>query len=130
MGSAERGEAVSVRDPVVTVPPDDAPPVDGETGAVSGIIRDATSGQPMANVQVFVGRTGRGTLANREGRFQIDHLPVGEREVIAHLIGYGETRTGVAVRPDGLAEVDLQLRATAIALDPLIVRLDGASGGI
>ena len=128
MGSAERGDAVSVRDPVVTVPPDDAPPVDGETGAVSGIIRDATSGQPMANVQVFVGRTGRGTLSNREGRFQIDHVPVGEREVIAHLIGYGETRTGVSVSPGGVAEVDLHLRATAIALDPLIVRLEGAVG--
>jgi hypothetical protein len=128
MGSAERGDAVSVRDPVVTVSADDAPAVDGETGAVSGIIRDATSGQPMAKVQVFVGRTGRGTLSNREGRFQIDHVPVGEREVIAHLIGYGETRTGVSVSPGGVAEVDLHLRATAIALDPLIVRLEGAVG--
>jgi len=127
-GSTERGEAVSVRDPVVTVPPDDAPPVDGETGVVTGTIRDAPSGQPMADVQVFVGRTGRGTLSNREGRFQIDHVPVGAREVIAHLVGYGETRTGVSVSPGGVAEVDLQLQATVIGLDPLMVRLDGAGG--
>lgn len=128
-GSAERREAERLEDRVITVPAGDVASVDGQTGGVTGIVRDATTGQPLADVQLFVGRTGRGTLTDGDGRFRIDHVPVGEREVVAHLIGYREIRTAVVIGSDDSADVELRLQETAIGLEPLIVRSAGAVGG-
>ena len=76
----------------------------------------------MGFVQVYVAGTRVGTLSNQEGRFLIRHVPVGEREVFALLIGYGRQIVGVSVTEGESAEVNFQLQVTAIGLEPLVVR--------
>jgi len=107
---------------VITVPPEEAFPSDGETGSVTGTVRDAATGQPLSHVQVFVGRTGRGSLTDGEGRFLIHDVPAGDRDVVAYLIGYGEVRRQSSVKPEGATRVDFEVRPTAIPLEPLVVR--------
>lgn len=114
---------------MVTASAHDGALADAETGAVTGLIRDANSGRPLAEVQVFVPGTGRGTLSDPNGRFRIEHVPVGEREVVAHLIGYRDERAGISVATDDGSDVDFLLQQTAIALEPLIIRVSGGSGG-
>jgi hypothetical protein len=73
-------------------------------------------------VQTYVAGTGRGTLSNQDGRFLISHVPVGEQEVVADLIGYGRGQETVSVTADETAEASFDLRTTAISLTPLVVR--------
>lgn len=107
---------------VITAPPEESVPVGGETGSVTGTVRDAATGQPLSYVQVFVGRTGRGSLTDGEGRFLINDVPAGDREVVAYLVGYGEVRKQSWVKPEGATSVDFEVRPTAIPLEPLVVR--------
>lgn len=123
-GAARTGipDVGSVGDPVITEPVPAAPPGDAERGSVTGFIRHAVTDRPLADVQVFVRGTGQGSLSNPEGRFRIDHVPVGEQEIVAHLIGYAEISTAVSVAAGESSEADFRLQETVIALDPLIVR--------
>jgi len=114
---------------VVTIPSDDAAPVTWQTGEISGTATDAATGQPMASVQLFVPGTGRGTLSNREGRFLIQHVPVGEQEVVAILIGFGRISERVTVTTEERTEVNFDLQPTAISLEKLVVRGTAKTGG-
>ena len=107
---------------VVTTSSDISAPVGGKTGEVTGIARDAATGQPLAFVQVFVSGTGRGTLSNQEGRFLIEHVPVGDQEVVAHFIGFAQVSEAVSVRTEDRTEVDFELEPTAIGLERLVVK--------
>ncbi len=98
----------------------------GETGVVTGVVRDVTSGRPLPNAQVYVPGTGRGTLADIEGRFRIEGVPAGERPVAVELIGYAQSEVRVAVGPEGATELEFPMQATAIPLKPLVV----ARGGV
>jgi TonB family protein len=92
-----------------------------EMGEIAGVATDAETGRPLAGVQVFVLGTQRGTLSDQDGRFLIRHVPVGEQEVVADLIGYGRTSQGITVTAEGRAEVAFNLPVTAIPLDRLLV---------
>jgi len=92
-----------------------------EMGEIGGVATDAETGRPLAGVQVFVLGTQRGTLSNQDGRFLIRHVPPGEQEVAAILMGYGRTNQRVTVTAEGRAEVAFNLDVTAIPLDRLLV---------
>jgi TonB family protein len=98
------------------------PPAGGELGEVTGIARDAATGQPLPYVQLWVSGTERGTLSDQEGRFLISHVPVGDREVVADLIGFAQMSRVVTVRTESPAEVEFGLEPTAISFTKLVVR--------
>jgi TonB family protein len=102
--------------------PGAAAQVAGPTGEVTGVTADAQTGEPIQFVQVFVAGTGCGTLSNREGRFLIQGVPVGEQEVVAVLIGYGSLSEGVTVTEAEPNDVSFALRMAAIPLETLVVR--------
>jgi TonB family protein len=92
-----------------------------EMGEIAGITRDAQTGRPMAGVQVFVIGTQRGTLSSQDGRFLIRHVPVGEREIVADLIGYGRMSQRVMVTTNAPAEASFDLSVTPIPMEGLVV---------
>lgn len=98
-----------------------------EVGEIAGVAREAQTGRPMAGVQVFVMGTQRGTLSNQDGRFLIRHVPVGEREVVADLIGYGRTSQRITVTGNAPAEASFDLSVTPMPMEGLVVR--GSRGG-
>lgn len=124
-GADPAGPAGSTVERVVTEAVAASWPSTGETGIVEGVVLDRTSGRPLATAQVFVRGTGRGTLADAEGRFRIEGVPVGAREVVAHLVGYQDVTTPVSITTDGAARVEAGLQATAIQLAALIVPVGG-----
>jgi len=90
-------------------------------GEIAGTTTDAATGQPLGGVQLFVRGTRVGTLSNQDGRFLIEHVPVGTREVVAQLVGLGVVRIEVSVVEGNRAEADFGLRPEAIRLEPLVV---------
>ena len=95
------------------------------TGTITGQVADASTGRPLAGVQVYVVGTELGTLTNQEGRYVIINVPAGDREVRTLLIGYSAASRPVSLSPGGTAVADFILRETAIELDAIIVTSTG-----
>lgn len=86
----------------------------GTTGKISGIVRDANTGEPMAGANVLISGTSLGAAANAEGYFVILNIPPGEYEVTATYIGYAKVvKQEVEVNIDltTLMDFDLQVQA-------------------
>lgn len=102
-----------------------APATAQERGAVSGVVRDANSLQPLESVQVFVEGTEIGTLTDRDGQFRLTGVPAGEATVTARLIGYRAASAAVTVRAGQAAQVTLELTRSAVQLDEIVVTGQG-----
>jgi len=92
-----------------------------QTGQITGTVTSAGNGLPMGDVQVSIEGTGLGQLSNQDGRFLILNVPVGQVEVVAQLIGYGEERQTVTVAAGAPTVVDFQLRTRAVELEGMVV---------
>lgn len=74
-------------------PPDPDP---GGAGAVSGVVTDASSGDPIGRASVSVD-TGQSATTSRSGSYTIDDVPAGERQVTASAAGYPSDTKSAAV---------------------------------
>ena len=110
---------------VVSSPPAGAASPEGATGVVTGVVRDVASGRPLPFTQVHLPETRHGTLSDAEGRFRIEGVPAGERQVVVELIGYKTSEIRVPVGPQRATEVEFPLQATVIQLQPFVI----AGGG-
>jgi outer membrane receptor protein involved in Fe transport len=101
------------------------------TGAITGLVTDAT-GRPLENAQVQVVNrstgfsTGQQTRAN--GRYYVQNLEVGPNyAVTVRLIGYTPvTREGIRVTLTQATRVDVQLAQAATQLTAVTVTADAA----
>ncbi|MDH5590535.1 MAG: carboxypeptidase-like regulatory domain-containing protein, partial [Gemmatimonadota bacterium] len=96
-------------------------PASAQTGAITGTVRSAETGEPLASVQVSVEGTGYGSLSQANGRFLILRVPPGEYTVTAVLIGFSSASRTVMVAQGASAVVDLVLDPQAIALSDIVV---------
>jgi TonB-dependent starch-binding outer membrane protein SusC len=96
-----------------------------ETGTITGQVVDGATNQPLAGVQMFVAGTTLGSITNQEGRYIIQRVPAGEREVRATLIGYSVERRTVSIAPGETAVADFALRESAIELEGVVVTTTG-----
>jgi TonB-linked SusC/RagA family outer membrane protein len=92
-----------------------------ERGAVTGVVTDQATQQPVRGAQVVINGTMLSTITNQQGRYLIPNVPVGTHEVRAVLLGYGATVQSVAVVASESAVLDFQLSQFAIELDALVV---------
>ncbi len=98
-----------------------------ETGRISGHVRDATTGTPIANVNVVVVGTTVGSMTNDSGYYVIRQVPVGTHQLTARLIGYAPiTVSGVRVTANALVTQDFKLQSSTVALSEIVV--SGAQG--
>jgi TonB-linked SusC/RagA family outer membrane protein len=96
-----------------------------ERGTITGRVVDATTQQPLANVQVFIRQGNRGTLTNQQGQFILAGIPLGTHQLEAARLGYnGATRT-VTVAAGRTESVAFELQPSAVALDALVVTATG-----
>ena len=98
-----------------------ANPLAAQTGSVIGRVLDARTNRPMATAQVVIVGTRLGALADADGRFRIDNVPVGTREVRVVRIGYQAASMTVNVQAGAPTSVDILMSESAIALDEIVV---------
>ena len=96
-----------------------------QRATVTGRVMDAATMGPLAGAQVQIEGTNYGQLTNREGRFTIGNIPPGTHTLRAVFIGYGPVAHEFTVADGGTAEVDFQLRTSALALDGIVVTATG-----
>jgi TonB-linked SusC/RagA family outer membrane protein len=102
-----------------------AAPAAAQTGTIVGQVVDQATGEALSGAQLQVLGTSRGALANQDGRFVIQQVPAGDREVQATLIGYSPRTVSVTVPAGGTADVSFQLSQSAIELGAVVATATG-----
>lgn len=92
-----------------------------QTGRVIGLVTDAETGQPLVGAQVTIVGTQMGMLANNDGRFLLQNIPVGQVTVRVERIGYAIGNQTVTVTAGGTATANFQLKAQAVQLQGMVV---------
>ena len=96
-----------------------------QSGKLTGVVTDATSGQPLAGVQVYLEGTGRGVLTQENGRYFIVNVPAGVYTVSAQLIGYATMRKeNIQVSIDQTRVVDFEMPSQAVAVQEIVVEAE------
>ncbi len=91
-----------------------------QTGAVTGVITDATTGQPKIDAAIRLVDTEITGLTNANGRYALPNVPVGVYTVKVVIIGYATQEKEATVTPGSTQVVDFQLEISAINLDELV----------
>ena len=96
-------------------------------GTVSGRVLDASSGQPIPAVQIFISAIDLGGLTQQNGRYLIQNVPVGTHTLSVARIGYRTVEVQITVGGGQTVEQNFNLSEEALQLDEIIVT--GTAGG-
>lgn len=86
----------------------------------SGVVVDASSGSPLPDVHLVESTTGRGTVTNRSGRFELVVLPPA-RVTIRH-VGYLTEHADLTANSP--REITIRLQPAVVPLDEIVVAGD------
>ncbi|SDL43694.1 TonB-dependent receptor [Siphonobacter aquaeclarae] len=103
-------------------------PVKGESrGTVTGSVR-TSDGHPAPFVDVSVRGTGRGTLTDENGNYQIKNVPAGIRQLIIQLVGYTPLEQTVEIPENQTVSLDpISLREDSRTLQEVVVTANNQS---
>ena len=93
---------------------------------IEGTVRDARSGTPLPNANVFLQGTTHGTATNAEGDFAISDVRPGSYAVIVSMVGYVTTKKDVRLYNPSKASEDTSLTLT-VKLSRKVRELKGVS---
>ena len=89
-------------------------------GSLDVLVRDGTTGQPLAGVQIFLPELGRGDISDSDGHSAIAGIPAGTHGVEISLIGYTAERREVVIVDGQTARLDMALGEAVIALEGVV----------
>ncbi|MBA4158472.1 MAG: TonB-dependent receptor, partial [Gemmatimonadetes bacterium] len=92
-----------------------------ESGTVTGQVVDAQTARPLANAQVSVVGTTRGTLTDAQGNFLLVNVPAGAQQIQARSVGFRSETQQVQVVAGATERVEFRLGISAVALDEVVV---------
>ncbi len=94
-------------------------------GAITGVVLDGKSRQPISGVSVAVLGTRVGAQTGSDGRYRIAGAAQGSQTLVARRIGYGTQRKVITAGTE--QTVNFELETTALSLDEVVVT--GTAGG-
>lgn len=94
-------------------------PLSAQNMVLNGQVRDASTGEPLAGVTVYVSQRRTGTATNMSGRYTLTLPSHRELEVVYSYIGYESVTRNVNLNGD--TQVDIDLKQGDISLEELQV---------
>ena len=94
-----------------------------EARALAGVVVDAASGRPVADVQVAIEGTSLRSVTDSDGRFRIAGVPAGNARLVVRHVAYGEHGRAIVVEDAGALEFRIAISQQAIELAPLEVEV-------
>lgn len=93
------------------------------SGAIAGVVRDAQTSLPMANVLVSVEDGRRGAVTDSAGRYRIREVRTGVHTLRAAFIGYTPiVQDSVQVRGGATSVLDLAMQPSAVPIEAITVQ--------
>lgn len=93
----------------------------GQTGTVTGVVKDKTTGETMPGANVVIKGTLTGSVTDFDGLFRIENVPAGAVEVEASFIGFLAQSIKTTVTAGGTTTINFDLDSDAIALEETVV---------
>lgn len=94
----------------------------GESGSVHGVIRDASTGEPLVGVNVSLVELHAGGATDLDGKYLIRNVRPGTYVLRASMVGYNALSvTGVVVAANASVQFDLTLQQAAVATEEVVV---------
>ncbi len=91
------------------------------TGAIRGVVYDATTGKPLPGADVYLEDEKIGTSADLDGSYVLLKVPPGKHTLIASMLGYKKSTREVRLREGEILEIDFYLEEEAINIGEEIV---------
>ncbi len=89
---------------------------------VRGYVTDRATGEVLPGVTIRVEGTRLGAVTNKEGRFQINDVPLGPVRLRASLLGYANEDVGITLFADGPSkDVIFTMLPTGLQTDEIVV---------
>ena len=92
-------------------------------GDISGFVRDASNGESLPFVNVYLKGESRGTTSNESGYYAIPNVEPGKHALTASLIGYQTFSKEVAVGDRDIVE-DIRLEEQVIELEGTVIQAE------
>ncbi len=92
-----------------------------ETSRIMGQAVNSLTGEPVANAQVTIVGTQRGSLTDARGNFVITGVTPGTHQLQVRSLGYRAATQSVTVAAGQAARVTVELAISAVALDEVVV---------
>jgi len=107
----------------LAITPFTAPAADefGAQGTITGVIRNAATGDPLVNASVTVPGTDVQVLSGSNGRYALS-LRAGRYTIAVSFTGLDSTQSAVEVSPSRTAELNFDLTSDIYKLDAVVVR--------
>jgi hypothetical protein len=86
---------------------------------ITGRVKDAESGAPLAEAVVAVTDLDRATITDAEGHYTLEAVPPGPQHVVVRRLGYSPETFHALVPRQGTLTIDVALRPDPIELDAI-----------
>ncbi|MFN2317233.1 MAG: carboxypeptidase regulatory-like domain-containing protein [Gemmatimonadales bacterium] len=90
-------------------------------GAMSGIVREDSSGRPLPGVEVLLDRTAHRALTNTLGRYFLGGVPAGRYSTIFRVVGHLPVRMDVTIVAGDTIRANTTLVRSNVVLEPIEV---------
>ena len=99
-----------------------------QSGSISGTLQDGESeGQPLPFASIIIKGSTQGTTSDFDGNYIIENVAPGTYTIEFSFVGYETTEiAGVQVNADSNTPLNTSLKASAAALDEVIITAGGA----
>jgi len=92
-----------------------------QQGSITGFVTDAMSGEALPWATVAIEGTGKGSVTDLEGQFEITGLQAGEYKLVVAFVGFASQSSTVTLAAGENARLDFQLAGDGLSLEDVIV---------
>ena len=91
---------------------------------LTGTVTDAETGDPLANANVFIAVSMRGTATDASGRFRLENVPLGAQRLYVSVIGYEPQARNLNLREARAYTFDFELEPTVLESEGVTVEAE------
>ncbi len=95
-----------------------------QRASVSGVVRDAETGETLIQASIALAGTTRGATTNTEGFYTVPDVEPGRYAVVVSYLGYVAARADVALAPGEARRLDVALRPEAQQGEEVVVEAE------
>ena len=107
-----------------------APTTAAAQSAISGIVRDDSTSQPIAGVELIIQVLDRRSVTDSLGAFRFTDLATGVHYILVRKIGYRPVQLRAILVSADTLEATVELRAAAVELAPIEVTVSAIAPGM
>ncbi|WP_022834982.1 TonB-dependent receptor [Salisaeta longa] len=92
-----------------------------QPGTLTGVVRDAATGDPLVGANVQLAATPRGAATGTNGRFTMARVPTGRYTVRVRYVGYQPAARSLSIRAGDTTRIALALRPRTVGIDVVTI---------